>query len=52
MDEIHGDGLDADFLDVREAGYGAGGGIRGVGITRLGSIDTFVKSREDLGGLK
>ena len=25
VDEIHGDGLDADFRDIREAGNGAGG---------------------------
>ena len=39
-------------MDVGEAGYGARGGIRGAGITRLGSIDAFVESAEDLGGLK
>ena len=52
MDEIYGDGLDADFLDVGEAGYGARGAIGSAGITRFGSIDAFVKSAEDLGGLK
>ena len=35
-----------------EAGYGAGGGTRGAGIARSGSIDAFVESGEDLGGLK
>ena len=51
IDEIHGDSLDAEFLDVGEAGYGAGGGIRGARIARFGSIDAFVESGEDLGGL-
>lgn len=53
IDEIHGDGLNADFLDIGEAGYGAGGVtvIRGAVIARIRSIEVFVESREDLGGL-
>lgn len=45
--------MDAEFLDVGEAGDGAGGVVvvRGAGIARIRSVDAFVKGCEDLGGL-
>lgn len=54
MNKIHGDGLNAEFLDVGEAGYGTRGVVvvRATGIARIRSVDTFVESREDLGGLR
>lgn len=53
VDKIHGDGLDAEFRDVGEAGNGPGGEfvVRGAGIVRTRSANAFVESREDLGGL-
>ena len=54
VDEIQGYGLEAEGLDIGEAGYGAGGVVivRGIGILRVHSIDAFVESCESLGGLK
>ena len=54
VDEVRGDGLDAEFLDLGEAGDGAGGVVvvRGAKITRTCSIDAFVESCKDLGGLE
>ena len=52
MDKIHGDGLNAEFLDIGEAGDGAGGVVvvRGAGVVRIRSVDEFVERCEDLGG--
>lgn len=54
VDEIHSDGLDAEFLDIGEAGDGAGGVfiVRNAGIARTRSVDASVKSCKDLGGLE
>ena len=54
IDEIDGDSLDPDFLDIGPAGYGASGVVvvRVARIARIGSVDTFVESREDLSGLE
>ena len=54
IDEVNGDGLNAKLLNIGEAGYGAGGVVvvRRVGIARIRSVDAFVESREDLGGLE
>ena len=54
VDEIHGYGLEAEVLDIGEAGYGAGGMVivRATGILRIHSIDGFMESCEDLDGLK
>ncbi len=53
IDEIYGDGLDTEFLDIGEAGDGAGGVVvvRGAGIARIRSVDEFVERREDFRGL-
>lgn len=53
VDEIHGDGLDAEFRDKGEAGNGPGSEfvVCGAGIFRTSSVNAFVESREDLGGL-
>jgi len=54
IDEIHGNGLDAEFLDIGETGDGAGGVVvvRVAEFTRIRSVDGVVESREDLGGLE
>ena len=41
-------------MDVGEAGYGAGGMVivRGVGILGINSVDAFVESGENVGGLE
>ena len=54
IDEIHGDGLDAEFLDIGEASDGAGRVIVvcGAGITRIASANIFMEGCEDLGCLE
>lgn len=54
MDKIHCDGLNAKFLDIGEAGDGAGGVIvvRGAGIARTRSVAKFLESHKNLGGLR
>lgn len=53
IDEIHGNGLDTESLNIGEAGDGAGGVLveRSAGFPRIRSVDELVESREDLGGL-
>lgn len=54
MHEVHGDSLKAEFLDIGEACNGTDGVVvvSSAGIVRYHSINTFVESCEDLGGLK
>lgn len=54
VDEIYGDCLKADFLDIGEAGYRAGGVVivRSAGIARIGSVEPFVKGTKNLGSMK
>ena len=54
INEIYGDSLDIKFLDVREAGDGAGGVVvvYGARFAKIRSVEEFMESREDFGGLK
>ena len=51
---MHGDCLNAKLLDIGEASDGPSCifVVRGARIARVRSVDEFVESREDLGGLK
>ena len=52
--EIHGNGLDAKFLDIRKAGDRASGVtvIHGAGVAQVCSVDVLLKSCEDLDGMR
>ena len=54
IDEIYGYGLEAELLDIGKAGYGARGVVveRGTGVLRIYSVDTFVESCKNFGGLE
>ena len=54
IDEIHGYGLDAEVLDIGETGYGARGMVivRGIRILGIHSVDAFMESCDNLGGLE
>ena len=52
--ESHGYALDAEGLDIGEAGYRARGMVivRGAGILRIRSVDAFMESPDNSSGLE